>query len=40
MVYSVDISTSQRCEFVDITGRIEKVIKDRIGLLQEAEIVE
>lgn len=28
MVHSIDIRTSQRCEFVDITGRIEKVIKE------------
>ena len=28
MIYSIDIRTSQRSELVDITGRIEKVVKE------------
>ena len=28
MVYSIDIRTSRRCEFVDITPKIQKVIKE------------
>lgn len=28
MIYSIDIRTSQRCEFIDITDKIEKVIKE------------
>ncbi len=28
MIYSIDIRTSQRSEFVDITARIEKVVKE------------
>lgn len=28
MAYSIDIRTSERCELVDITSRIEKMIKE------------
>ena len=28
MMYSIDVRTSKRSEFVDITGRIEKIIKE------------
>lgn len=28
MVYSIDIRTSRRCEFIDITNKVERVVKE------------
>jgi len=28
MMYSMDIHTSERCEFIDITNRVEKTVKE------------